>query len=72
MDKDFLGCKFLQQLDPRDFPWPDLGQNTGPFPIQKRAKTSQNSVYNSNFLVLHLGENFMKIQAKIAKFITDA
>ena len=31
------------------------------------VKTFQNGVYIPNFLVLHLGENFMKILTKIAK-----
>ena len=51
----------------RDFPRPDLGPNIDPFPIQKLAKASQNGVYYSQFIVLHLGENFMKILTKIAK-----
>ena len=34
----------------RGFPRPDLGPNRGAFPIQYRAKTSQNGVYHPQFL----------------------
>ena len=48
----------------RDFPRSDLGPNKGPFSIQKRAKNSKNCVYPSQFLVLHFGEDFMKLRSK--------
>ena len=50
----------------RDFPRHDKRPNIGPFPIQKRAKTSEMVYIIPNFLVLHFGEKFMKIQTKIA------
>ena len=34
----------------RDLPRPDVGPKIGPFPIKKRAKTSQNSISHSQFL----------------------
>ena len=49
----------------RDFPRPDF--LPGPFPIQKGAKNSQNSVYHSQFLSSTFRENFMKSEQKIAK-----
>ena len=48
----------------RDFPRSDLGPIKGPFSIQKLATNSQNGVYPSQFLVLHFGEDFMKLRSK--------
>ena len=49
----------------RDFPRPDLRPNKKK--DKKGAKTSHIGVDNSHFLVLHFGENFMKIGRKISK-----
>ena len=55
-------------IDTRDFPRPDLGPNIDPFLMQKLPKM----VYIiPNFLFLHFGENFMKIQTKIEKLSSD-
>ena len=54
-------------LTVRDFPRPDLRPNIGPFPIQNEQKLPKMVYIIPNFLVLHFGENFMKIQTKIAK-----
>ena len=52
----------------RDFPRPDLGPNTGPFPNKKNEQKLPKMVYIiPNFLALHFSENFVKIQTKIAK-----
>ena len=51
--KDSLVC--------RDFPKPDLGPNIGPFLTPKRAKLPKMIHIIPNFLVLHFGENEMKI-----------
>ena len=61
--------KSRQHFQDRDFPRPDLGPNIGPFPIQKRAKTSQMLYIPviTNFFVLHFGEKIMKIRTKKAK-----
>ena len=48
----------------RDFPTPDFGPNIGPFPIKNEQKLPN---IIPNFLVLHFGENFMKIRTKMAK-----
>ena len=48
----------------RDFPRPDLGPNIGLFSTKKWVKVV---FIIPNFLVLHFGENFMKIRTKIAK-----
>ena len=51
-----------------DFPRPDF-QNIGPgpFPIKNEQKLSQMVYIIPNWLVLHFGENFMKIWTKTAK-----
>ena len=54
----------------KDFAWSELVPNIGPFPIKilKYVQKLLKMVYIiPNFLVLHFGENFMKIQTKIAK-----
>ena len=50
-----------------DFPRPDLGPNIDPFAYIKCAKTFQKVYIIPNVFILHFGENFMKIQTKIAK-----
>ena len=52
---------------PRDFPWPDLGPNIGPFQFENKPKLPKIVFIIPNFLVLHFGENFIKIRTKIAK-----
>ena len=51
----------------KGFPRPDLGPNIGPFPIKNEQKLPKIVNIIPNFLVLHFGENFMKIRTKIAK-----
>ena len=51
----------------RDFPRPNLGPNIGPFPIQNGQKLPKMVYIIPNFLVVHFGENFMKMRTKIAK-----
>ena len=51
----------------RNFPRPDLGPKIGPFPIEKPPKMV---FIIPSFIVLHFGENFMKIRTKIAKLKT--
>ena len=58
-----LKLLFEESIYIRDLPRRDL-----PFPIKKLAKTSQNGVYHhSIFLYFYTGENFKKIQTKLAK-----
>ena len=51
----------------RDFPRLDLGQNIGPWQFKNEQKIPKMVHIIPNFLVLHFGENLMKIQTKIAK-----
>ena len=51
----------------RDFPRPDLGPNMDPFQLKFEQKLPKMVYIIPNFLVLHFGENFMKIQTKIVK-----
>ena len=57
----FIKCIF------RGFPRPDLGPNIGPFPIKNEQKLPKMVYIIPDLLVLHLGENFMKIRTKLAK-----
>ena len=51
----------------RDFPRPDLGQIPAPSQSKYEQKLPEMVYSILNFLVLHFGENFMKIRTKIAK-----
>ena len=52
----------------RDFPRPVLGIKYRPLPNSKMSKNFQKMVYIiPNFLVIHCGENFMKIWTKLVK-----
>ena len=67
----FIVCQehLLESPVYKDFPWPDLGQNIVPYPSQlKNEQKLPKMVYIiPNFLVLHFGENFMKIPTNLAK-----
>ena len=51
----------------RDFPRPDLGPNIGPSQLKNEQKLPKMVYIIPNFLVLHLGENFMEIRTKLPK-----
>ena len=54
----------------KDLPRPDLGLNIGPFPIKNEQNIPKGVKIIPIFVVLHFGENFMKIQIMIAKLQT--
>ena len=45
----------------RDFPRPDFGSNIGPSQSKNKQKLPKMVYTFPNFLVLHFGENFIKI-----------
>ena len=59
--------KNQQMTKSRDFPMPDLGPNKGPSQLKIEQKFPKMVFIISNFLILHFGENFMKIPTKMAK-----
>ena len=59
------------QNNPRDFLRPDLGPNISPFSIKNEQNLLKMAYIIPNFLVLHFGENFMKIQTKTSKVTDD-
>ena len=61
--KSQLPCRDLC----RDFPRPDLGSNIGSSQFKNEQKLPKMVYIIPNFLVLHFGKNFMKIQTKIPK-----
>ena len=60
----------MADFSARDFPRPDLGPNNGPFQFKNEQKLPKmvNYYIIPNFLVLHFGENFMKIRSKMFSF----
>ena len=48
-----------------DFPMPDLRPNTTPSQLKTDQYLPKTGYFSPNFLVLHFGENFMKIQSKM-------
>ena len=46
----------------KDFPRPDLGLYNSPFPNKNEQNLHKRVSIIPNFLVLHFGENFMKIR----------
>ena len=63
----FAYWEILHAFLSRGLPGPDLGLNTGPFPIKKWEKLLKMMYVIPNFLLLHFGESFMKIPTKIVK-----
>ena len=51
----------------RDFPSPDLGPNIAPSQLENKQKLPKMVYIIPNFLVLHFGEDFMKIGTKNTK-----
>ena len=51
----------------RDFPRPDFGPNISASQLKNEQKLPIMVYISPNILVLHFGENFMKIRTKIAK-----